>query len=402
MPRTITEGLAVVDVDSHWVEPAELWVERAPARFKDRVPHLVADPDSDRDVWLVDGTVMSGYSFTVITNGGDKVFGTTTITRAAEADPSGSYAKPRLAMMDKLGLSGQVMFPNAIGFGAVDLLTNVADPELRNLCASLYNDAVADLQAEGEGRLFPQAIVPFWDIDAAVASVARTRQLGLHGMVMCDSPEMIGIGLPPLHDPHWAPLWDALQGEGLPVSFHVGSGKGRTRCVEACWPGYPMAEFMTLMPAELFLSNSATIGNLIISGLCERYPRLRFFSVESGVGYLPFYLQALDYQYVEGGLDVTGRLPLLPSEYFRRQIYCSFWFETYGVAEAIRFLGNDHVMFETDFPHPSCLYPGTAARVDALAEALDIETLERVLFRNATDLFDLPELAPVDRELAVR
>ena len=129
---------------------------------------------------------------------------------------------------------------------------------------------------------------------------------------------------------------------------------------------------------------------------------LRFFSVESGVGYLPFYLQALDYQYVEGGLDRTGRLPLLPSEYFRRQIYCSFWFETFGVAEAIGFLGADRVMFETDFPHPSCLYPGTASRIDAFAATVDDETLERVLYRNAAELFDLPALSPVDRELAVR
>ncbi len=392
----------VVDVDTHWTEPPELWVDRAPAAFKDRVPRLVPDPDNDRDVWMVDGTVMAGYCFTVIAPGGDKVYGTMTITRAAEADPSASYAGPRLAMMDRLGVSAQVLFPNAIGFGAVDLLTNVKDGELLNLCASLYNEALADLQAEGEGRLFPQAIVPFWDIEAAVASVARTRELGLHGVVMCDAPEMIGIGLPPLHAQHWEPLWDALQAEEMPVSFHVGSGKGRLRCVEACWPNYEMAEFMTMMPAELFLSNSATIGNLIVSGLCERYPRLRFFSVESGVGYLPFYLQALDYQYVEGGLDRTGRLPLLPSEYFRRQIYCSFWFETFGVAEAIGFLGSDRVMFETDFPHPSCLYPGTASRIDAFAATVDDETLERVLYRNAAELFDLPALSPVDRELAAR
>ena len=227
-----------------------------------------------------------------------------------------------------------------------------------------------------------------------MASVARTRELELHGVVMCDAPEMIGIGLPPLHAPHWEPLWDALQAEEMPVSFHVGSGKGRLRCVEACWPNYEMAEFMTIMPAELFLSNSATIGNLIVSGLCERYPRLRFFSVESGVGYLPFYLQALDYQYVEGGLDRTGRLPLLPSEYFRRQIYCSFWFETFGVAEAIGFLGSDQGDVQTDFPHPSCLYPGTATRIDAFAATVDDETLERVLSRNAAELFDLPAHRP--------
>ena len=156
MTAATPTDVPVVDVDAHWTEPPELWVDRAPAAFKDRVPRLVPDPDNDRDVWIVDGTVMAGYCFTVIAPGGDKVYGTMTIAGAAEADPSASYAGPRLAMMDRLGVSAQVLFPNAIGFGAVDLLTNVKDGELLNLCASLYNEALADLQAEGgEGASLP-------------------------------------------------------------------------------------------------------------------------------------------------------------------------------------------------------------------------------------------------------
>ena len=105
----------VVDVDAHWTEPPELWVDRAPAAFKDRVPRLVPDPDNHRDVWMVDGTVMAGYCFTVIAPGGDKVYGTMTITTAAEADPSASYAGPRLAMMNRLGVSARCCFRTPSG-----------------------------------------------------------------------------------------------------------------------------------------------------------------------------------------------------------------------------------------------------------------------------------------------
>ncbi|HTX98184.1 MAG TPA: hypothetical protein VME67_27140 [Mycobacterium sp.] len=177
----------VVDVDSHWAEPPELWVSRAPAKFKDRVPKLV--DEGARDVWVVDGTVMSGFCFSVIDKTGDKLYAKMTIERFADSDPSASYAEPRLAKMDEMGLSGQVIYPNAIGFGAVDLLAGVKDGELLNLCASIYNEAMADLQRDGKGRLFPQGIIPFWDLDESVRTVEQVKDLGLHGIVMCDSPE---------------------------------------------------------------------------------------------------------------------------------------------------------------------------------------------------------------------
>ena len=383
----------VVDVDSHWAEPPELWVSRAPARFKDRVPKLV--DDGTRDAWVVDGTVMSGFCFSVIDKTGDKLYAKTTIERFADSDPSASYAEPRLAKMDEMGLSGQVIYPNAIGFGAVDLLAGVKDGELLNVCASIYNEAMADLQRDGKGRLFPQGIIPFWDLEESVRTVERVKDLGLHGIVMCDSPETCGVDAPPLHTDYWNPMWEALEDAELPVSFHVGSGKGRMRAATCCWDNFDTAQFMTLMPAELFMSNSTTIGNILISGMLERFPRLQMFSVESGVGYLPFYLQALDWQYVEGGLDQTRTLSMPPSEYFKRQMYGSFWFETHGLNDAIDYLGDDRVMFETDFPHPSCLYPDLRARIQFLSETLTPGRGEKVMYQNAKRLFKLPDLQPI-------
>jgi uncharacterized protein len=79
-------------------------------------------------------------------------------------------------------------------------------------------------------------------------------------------------------------------------------------------------------------------------------------SVESGFGYVPFLLDSLDWQW--SGLGGRGAFPdrLWPSEYFRRQVYTMFWFEK----DALSLLPNfaENVMFETDFPHPTCLHPG--------------------------------------------
>ncbi len=393
------DAMPIIDSDSHWAEPPDTWVSRAPAKFRDRVPRLERHPDG-YDVWLVDGDNFFGlFGFSVVETGGQKIFGVPTLPCFENSDPSASLPKERLAMLDQLGLSAQILFPNVTGFGATEFFRNVKDPELRNLCATLYNDALVELQAEGDGRLFPMAIVPFWDIDAAVAEVARVKQLGLMGLAMTDSPEMAGT--PALHDPHWDPLWRTVAETELPVNFHVGAGKGGGRAHSAPWAGMSMEQYMTVMPADLFLSNGQTIANLIISGLLDRYPTIKFISSESGVGFIPFLLEALDYQYVEAGLAAAGTLELKPSEYFRRQIYTSFWFEAKGLPHSVELLGDQNIMFETDFPHPACLYPHAGRKALERVAPLPEQSQRRLLFENALNLYKLPTSA-LGQQHAVR
>ena len=176
------------------------------------------------------------------------------------------------------------------------------------------------MQAESRGRLFPQAMLPIWDVAAAVKELERAQdELGLTGIVITDLPEP--WGLPPLSDPHWNPLWDAVQSRGMPVNFHIGSGGRPIRL----WGSYPPARAFAALSTMAQMGNLVCIVNLISSGLLDRFPRLKFVSVESGIGWLPFMLESLDYQFVENGVD---DLKLKPTEYFRRQIYGSYWFES--------------------------------------------------------------------------
>ena len=81
-----------------------------------------------------------------------------------------------------------------------------------------------------------------------------------------------------------------------------------------------------------FMDNGAAISEVILSGLCHRFPKLKCVSVESGVGWVPFLLEALDWQWLNnGGFLEHSEFDLLPSEYFRRQVYACFWFEQAGV-----------------------------------------------------------------------
>ena len=162
--------------------------------------------------------------------------------------------------------------------------------------------------------------------------------------------------MPPLAATHWDPIWAAAQEAGVPVNFHVGGGSMGTQFVDAAGMGW-MTNFAKVS-SLIFMDNMRCIADLIFGGVCHRFPRLNFVSVESGVGWLPAAMETFDWQWRNGGvLDEHPEYDLLPSEYFRRQIYGCFWFEEQTAIDAIGAF-PDNILFETDYPHPTCQHPG--------------------------------------------
>ena len=146
----------------------------------------------------------------------------------------------------------------------------------------------------------------------------------------------------------------------------------------------------------IFLDNMRSVADLIFGGICHRFPDLEFVSVESGVGWIPGALETFDWQWKNGGVrDEHPEYDLLPSEYFQRQIYGCFWFEDQVARNAIE-LYPDNILFETDYPHPTCQHPGprtAAMRPRDYAERvfadLDPTTVVKVLSGTAARLYGL-------------
>ena len=142
------------------------------------------------------------------------------------------------------------------------------------------------------------------------------------------------------------------------------------------------------------------IANLITGGVCHRFPDLKFVSVESGIGWLPFAMHHLDWQWKNCGVPQEHpEYDLLPSEYFTRQMYGCFWFETDTVASAIEQMGADWILYESDFPHPTCMAPGPATSAveprQFIAEGLgnlDEDVLQKILHSNAAKLYHMDQL----------
>jgi predicted TIM-barrel fold metal-dependent hydrolase len=375
---------SIMDADTHVTEPADLWTSRVPARWKDRVPHVVIDPETGDQVWMIDGQRGVGVGITAVAGWPDPY--PAHPHGYADAHPGSYDARARLAYMDGLGVWAQVLYPNVGGFGNQAFL-KMPEAELKLACVRAYNDFLVEWSSADRRRLIPIAATPFWDVGATAAEVERCAALGHRGVLFTGEPHV--FGLPPLYDRYWDPLWSAACDADLPISFHIGSSDLGEEFLPERVAAEGVATNSARAGAKLFLANGGHMLDLLFSGVLARYPELRVVSVESGAGWVPFVLQAADYQYERMAVrKERPELALRPSEYFRRQVYACCWFEHVPEAHVVERLGADRILFETDFPHPTSIYGPDVP--DTIAQGLGHlppDAQRRILWSNTAELY---------------
>lgn len=390
---TLAGDTPVIDSDAHITEPPDLWTSRLPRKWHDIGPRVVRGEDSKHaadgveEYWMIgDERVSCAWGFSTA---GWKDWWPSHPTLQEQVDPATYDATARAARLDDFGIASQVLYPNILGFYLPQLM-RTGDREFQKACVQAYNDFLSDFAAEQPGRFIPIMTLPFWDLEASVAEVERCAANGHKGILFSNAPDK--AGMPRLRDQHWDPLFSLAQEAGLSLNFHVGFTRNEE--MEQDFASQDTADFAKRTTLAV-VSNIEAICELIVSGLCERYPRLNFVSVESGFGYVPYILETLDWQWRQSGAHRVYPDRLLPSEYFKRQIYTTFWFER----EPFRALVGsypDNVMFESDFPHPTCLAPGPASAsgtpseiIDQNLEGLPPELIRKVLYENAARVYGL-------------
>jgi uncharacterized protein len=383
--------IKVIDADTHLTEPHDMWIKRAPASIRNRVPQ-VKQLNGQR-CWVIDGDKSIGtgaHPNSAVLKEGGKVRDLDTFLNLQFEDvhTGSSSVKERLAVMDEAGIYAQIVYPNILGFGGQAAAQ--VDADLRLACVKIYNDAMAEFQEESGERLFPMALLPWWNLDEAVKETERCAGMGLKGININSDPHLSkdedGKHLPDLGHEHWYPLWEVCVDKKLPVNFHIGASETAIDWMgQQGWPSLPRDLRSGISGAMLFFNNGKVVSNLIYSGMLDRFPEIKFVSVESGVGWVPFLMEALDYQAAE--IADTKRLQMTAMEYFRRNFFACFWFESEDISHTLHRVGIDNVLFETDFPHPTSLYPidNLEQRLSALSE----EDRRKVLSSNAAKLYNI-------------
>jgi uncharacterized protein len=402
---TQADDFAIIDCDAHLTEPPNLWASRAPASWKDRVP--VQKTVDGETHWFLDDQPWASTGGNTVTTGRDKIRGAYKIHPFDKIDPSAWAVKERLEVMDSMNIIAQVLYPNGIGFASNHVFA-IDDLKQREIVLQTYNDFLVEVQEDSGGRLLPQGLLPIWDMDLTVREMTRLVDRGMTGFTLSDKPEL--LGLPELDQPYFDPMWDLFNESGTVAAFHVGSGRrrddtvavhtmggraaqgqtaGAPQVAQPAWSSFGPQRAMMVYASQMYMSNVRIVVNLCMSNLFDRFPRLRIASAESGIGWVPFVLEAMEYQVDEMVVDQSEAQfqQRRPTDYFRDHIYVMFWFERSAPAKLLEDIGLSNVLVETDFPHPTCLYPGSQEHFKRALAGLDPHARKRILRENAAELY---------------
>jgi predicted TIM-barrel fold metal-dependent hydrolase len=390
---SLCERYAVADVDSHIIEPADLWTSRVSSKWGDLVPHVRFHERRQEDYWYVGDRKLYGVG--AFAQAQWPQFPPSHPPSLREAFPAALDPKLRLAYMDEVGVYYQLLYPNILGFHS-HVFLNEMPRELATDCVRAYNDWLTEFCEADSRRLIPMMMLPFWDIEASVAEMRRAYDMGHKGVLFAARYDK--VGLPRLVDDYWEPLLGQAQEMGLSMNFHVGFLASPDDLKGAVDQSKKLD--FTRESSLTLLGNAQNVAEVVLSGVCHRYPDLKFVSVENGAGWLPFLAESMDWQWLNVGAHHEYPERLLPSEYMRRQIYGMYWFERDALRSVIDQLA-DNLMFETDFPHATSLSPGPASEspsprdvVEESLAGLPDDIVGKVLQHTATELY---HLEPPDR-----
>lgn len=378
--------MKVCDSDSHALEPMDMWLEYVEPAYRWGVPRLIRD-ENNIERMVVGDKVMAPGPFPiggVGTPQGLRDPAAVKDTTWERAYPGGWDAKIRLKDMDAEGIDHTVIYTSVgLFFGGDE------DPGLIGALCRAYNNYIADFCKQSPNRFSAMAIVPLMDIEASVVEARRAiEQLGLKGVMLRPNPYKGRM----LHDPAYAPFWEEMQRLGAPIGIHEGNTGnipfvGVERCrnnVGSEKPGF-LAFALGHMVCHPFEQQIASM-QLICGGVLEKFPRLKVAFMESGCGWLPYWLHRLD-EHLEALPYFLPDLKMPPSDYFKRQCWIGTEGEEADMASVLRYVGEDRVVWASDYPHFDCKLGESLAwtKHGDLPEA----TLEKILWKNAAALYNL-------------
>lgn len=365
------DDLILVSVDDHVVEPPDMFEGRLPRKFADRAPR-VKRLDDGSDAWIYEGQVLSNIGLNAVAGRPPEDF---------DADPMSFDdmrracwdIRERVRDMDAGGILASLCFPTFPQFCG-QLFTRTKDTEFALAMVQAYNDWHVDEWAGTyPGRFIPLGLLPMWDADLMAAEVRRLADKGCHAVTFSENPYL--LGLPSFHNHAWDPFWKACEEVGTVICVHIGSSSQ----LPSTAPDAPMPVTFTLVPLNLV----SAAADILWSPVLGKFPGLKFALSEGGIGWVPYFLERVDYVYGRQakwlGLDFGGKLP---SDIFREHFITCFITDDVGIG--LRdIVGVDSICWESDYPHSDSTWPRSPEIVGAALASVPPHEIAKITHQNA-------------------
>jgi len=369
-------------LDMPWMPPT-LFTSESTLELKDRMPFVQDGPDGPE--WVTKSGANFGLLNGVGPGGAKLVPGQN--KRVDIMAETGMFADGkkgiqrvsdphmRIKEMDRDGVDAEVIF------GILGGASKMQDVEAANHMLYIYNNWLKEFCSHYPDRQIGLACIPYGDVDAAVVEVYRTAKMGLKGIEVSCSWDM-----EPMWHPCWEPLWKAVNDVQLPLHFHTFPTTA------------PRAREMTsgqVRRAAMFTGVSAfqmglihILAAMMGAGVFERYPNLRVSFGESGIGWIPYALDRMDFEFEDRFRDL---MKLKPSEYWQRQCKATFQYDVIGpkLIGANNLMTVDTLMWGSDYPHTDGIWPESNKYIDMQFAGLSAEDIHKITCENAAKFYNL-------------
>jgi predicted TIM-barrel fold metal-dependent hydrolase len=280
----------------------------------------------------------------------------------------------RLRDLDAEGIDVQVLF-GGLCIGA----TSFADPGLAADFCRAYDDWLTGVCAGHPERLKAVAVVPLQFPDRAVEELRRAAG---RGVVAVAVPPVVGARN--LDDPTFQPFFEAAADLGIAVAVHSAPGMNLPLPGAERFDNYAQVHCLSFPVDQMVALTALTMG-----GVLDRFPALRVVFLESGVGWVPYFVHRIDEHREKRGDMVPGMVSDARELVARGQCYFSFECEEPLLEAYVEHLGPDSLVFSSDYPHWDCDFPGTVEKTRANAKPLGDDVIAKILGQNAARLYGL-------------
>jgi predicted TIM-barrel fold metal-dependent hydrolase len=371
--------MPVFDADGHVIEPPSVWLEQLDPSLRSRV-----EPDAARlgEVCgallpLVDGhrtfagsAMMTDY----LRSGAAAKMQAERFGIDAE---QGIAPQTLLAAMDTEGIDVSAVYPS---YGLHVPYCEALEAPIAIGLARAYNRWLGGFCADTAGRVIPVALAPLHDPELAAEEITRSvREDGTRAVMLRPNP----IAGRPLYHRANDRVFATLADLGVAMIVHEGRG-GNVRFLGEDRFDTWYASRTACHPMEAM----AAFAGLVVEGVFDRFPGLRVGFLESGTGWLPYWLDRLDEHHEMWSPSERPDLESKPSEYFARQCVISGETDDRFLEAVVAWVGAERVMWASDFPHMECAYPESVSKLLA-ATALPPDALNALLWETPSRLYGL-------------
>lgn len=369
---------ALFDADSHVSEPLNLWQERLPAKYRDKAPRMLKEHEGKPGAWWLIEEGREPHNV-ILGFGANK-----TLEELQQFLKGFSYAgahrggwdpAQRVKDMDQDGVTGDVLY-TTLGFR----MFWIRDAGFQRACFQVYNDWLAEFCSYSPKRLKGLGLISLYDPKQGAEDLEDCAKKGLAGgLIWASPPDEL-----PFYSKVYDSFWTAAQELRMPLSLHEFAGFERIY-----WES--TAEKRTVANAVASHEVETTFATFILSGILERFPRLKIISAELNCGWLAYFLHRMDRAFDSRGVRLQGspfptKLTMKPSEYFRRQLFATFIDDPYGLAHRDE-IGVDNLLWSSDFPHSATFWPHSREKIAEDFQGIGAEDKRKILSENVAKLY---------------